>query len=176
MARKAALLLCLFVLALPAAGWAGNFGLGGGVRYNVMLGSLSGAEFDRNFLSYLFSAKYQMLNFLAVEATADYYPGSGDIDYIFRPTAAVILGNFINVGLGITTSYNKTGSGSEWSDPWFQLQAGVQIPIASYLWINADAYYLVQKINDVTIDSIVEKTKDFDSDSIIFGTRLHIRF
>ena len=169
MARKAALLLCLLVLALPAAGWAGNFGLGGGVRYNVMLGSLSGAEFDRNFLSYLLSAKYQMLNFLAVEATADYYPGNGDIDYIFRPTAAVILGNFINVGLGITSSYNN----SKWSDPWFQLQAGVQIPIASYLWINADAYYLVQKINDVNIGKEIE---NFDSDSIILGTRFHIRF
>ncbi|MCX6350145.1 MAG: hypothetical protein NTV79_11720, partial [Candidatus Aureabacteria bacterium] len=132
-----ALLLC--AVSLPARA-ENNFGVGGGVRYNVALQSLKNDDFkfDEDYLSYVLSMKYQFLSFLAAEVTGDYYPGSGDVDYTFRPSAAVLLGDFINVGVGITTPYLKPKSGSgEWGELYYQFQAGLQIPLSSALWINA---------------------------------------
>jgi hypothetical protein len=149
---------------------ANNVGLGGGVRYNVALQSLKNDDFkfDEDYLSYVLSLKYQFLPFLAVEATGDYYPGSGDVDYTFRPAASVILGDFINAGVGITKPYLKPQEGDgEWGDVYYQFQAGLQIPISDALWINADAYYFVQKFADI---------EDFDIDYLTFGARLHFRF
>lgn len=162
-----AAVMLAFVCPAPAEN---NFGLGGGVRYNVALQSLKNDDFkfDEDYLSYVLSLKYQLLPFLAAEATGDYYPGSGDVDYTFRPSAAVILGDFINVGVGITKPYLKPKSGSgEWGELYYQFQAGLQIPLSSALWINADAYYYVQKFKDI---------EDFKLDYLTFGARLHFRF
>ncbi len=162
--------ICLAVLFLvPVTGSARNLGIGGGLRYNVGIGSFSDIDFDRGYLSYLVSAKYQFPGLLAAEVTLDYYPGGKDVDYIIRPSAAVLLGDFINVGLGITSAYHKGGedSRSGWGDLGYQLQAGLQLPLTSRLWLNADAYYFLQDLKEI---------KDFKSDYITLGARLHVRF
>jgi len=163
----AAAVVLAFAGPVPAAN---NLGLGGGVRYNVALQSLKNDdfEFDEDYLSYVLSLKYQFLPFLAAEVTGDYYPGSGDVDYTFRPAASLLLGNFINAGVGITKPYLKPEDGDgEWGDVYYQFQAGLQIPLGDALWINADAYYFTQKFKDI---------EDFDIDYLTFGARLHFRF
>ncbi len=159
----------MLAVAFPARA-ANNFGLGGGARYNVALKSLKNDDFkfDEDYLSYVLSLKYQLLPFLAAEVTGDYYPGSGDVDYTFRPAASVLVGDFINAGVGITKPYLKPKEGGgEWGDLYYQFQAGLQIPLGEALWVNADAYYYVQKFDDI---------EDFDLDYLTFGARLHFRF
>ncbi|MCX6348861.1 MAG: hypothetical protein NTV79_05090, partial [Candidatus Aureabacteria bacterium] len=60
----------------------------------------------------------------------------------------------------------KDGDG-EWGELYYQFQAGLQIPLSSALWINADAYYFVQKFKEI---------EDFKLDYLTFGARLHFRF
>jgi len=150
-----------------------NFGIGAGAYYNKMLGDLDrdNFRFDEDYVSYLFSLKYQFLGILAVEGILDYYPGSGDLDYTLKPMGTAVLGNFINVGVGINKSYVKyeledEGKKSGWSDLTYHFKLGLQIPLGDTLWINADAYYFLDELKDI---------EDFDKDYITFGARVHFR-
>lgn len=162
------------ILIPPASAGEGAFGLGGGVYYNKMLGSLDDDKWDidDDYLSYVFSVKYQFGDWLGIEGMLDYYPGSKDIDYSLKPMATAVLGNFINAGVGINSTYikYKEGAGSsedEWSDMSYHYKAGIQIPLMDVLWLNVDAYYFVDQLKDI---------EDFDKDYISFGARLHFLF
>lgn len=167
-------LIVLLFLAGAFPVWAeNNFGIGGGVYYNKMLGDLDrdNFRFDEDYISYLFSMKYQFLGFLAVEGLLDYYPGSGDLDYTLKPMGTAVLGNFINVGVGINKSYVKyeledEGKKSGWSDLTYHFKLGLQIPLGDALWVNADVYYFLDELKDI---------EDFDKDYLTFGARIHFR-
>lgn len=166
----------LFVLAAPAPAQV-DFGIGAGVLYNKMLGSIdaSGWKIDKDYFSYLLSLKMQFLGFLGLEGVLNYYPGKDDIDYTVTPmgTATLnLLGDLINVGVGINSSYVKydspaAGSGDKWSDLTYHFKAGVQIPLGGLLWINGDVYYFVDQFKNI---------EDFDKDYLTFGARIHLRF
>ncbi|HPJ72599.1 MAG TPA: hypothetical protein PK636_07940, partial [bacterium] len=128
-------------LFLPVAGaWSQvEAGLGAGVFYNKMLGSIENDDWkiDEDYLSYLVSLRVQFLTFLGAEAILNYYPGSGSIDYQVTPMGTAILnllGDLVNVGVGINKTYIKYddplgGSDGEWSDLSYHFKAGVQLPL-----------------------------------------------
>lgn len=177
--KKIGVVLGLAVLltgavTFPSAAAEGTFGLGGGIYYNKMLGTIEKDKWDidDDYLSYVFSAKYQLGDWLGIEGLLDYYPGRKDIDYSFKPMATAVLGNFINAGVGINSTYIKYkkadgASKDEWADMTYHFKAGIQIPIIDIFWLNVDAYYFVDELKNI---------EDFDKDYISFGARLHYLF
>ena len=161
-------------LISPALAGVGTFGLGGGVYYNKMLGTIEKDKWDidDDYLSYVLSAKYQFGDWFGIEGLLDYYPGGKDIDYSIKPMATAVLGNFINAGVGINSTYIKYkevggSSKDKWTDMTYHFKAGIQFPILDIFWLNVDAYYFVDELKDI---------EDFDKDYISFGARLHYLF
>ncbi|MDP8214534.1 MAG: outer membrane beta-barrel protein [Candidatus Euphemobacter frigidus] len=169
-------LVILLAMTIPAMA---EFGIGGGVYYNRQLGDIKhDKDFDKDFISYVISLKYQFADILGLEANFDYYNGNDELDYTFRPMGTAVLSiplpilDLFNAGVGINSTYTKYkkaggGSKSEWSKISYHFKAGIQIPIASILWICGDCYYFVDNLKDI---------EDFDSDLLTFGTRALIRF
>lgn len=165
-------------LLLPAAVRA-EFGIGGGVFYNRQLGDIKDDDrFDKNFVSYMLTLKFQAANFLGLEGSIDYYNGSDAIDYTLRPMGTAVVSipipglDLFNAGVGINstyTKYKKDGGGStdDWSKLAYHFKAGIQIPIADLLWVCGDCYYFVDDLKDI---------EDFDSDLLTFGARAMLRF
>ncbi len=177
--KKLGIVLGLVVLVMGGLTSAvlaaeGTFGLGGGVYYNKMLGTIEKDKWDidDDYLSYVLSVKYQFGDWLGIEGLLDYYPGRKDIDYSLKPMATAVLGNFINAGVGINSTYIKYkevgGAGKDkWSDLSYHYKFGIQIPITDIFWLNVDAYYFVDELKNI---------QDFDKDYISFGARLHYLF
>jgi hypothetical protein len=161
-------------ISFSALAAEGTFGLGGGIYYNKMLGTLNkdNWDIDDDYFSYLLSLKYQYGEWFGIEGLLDYYPGRKDIDYSFKPMATAVLGNFINAGVGINSTYLKykdaSGAGRDrWTDLSYHYKIGMQIPIAEIFWLNIDAYYFADQLRDM---------ENFDKDYISFGARLHYLF
>jgi len=165
---------------LPAPGRA-EMGIGGGIFYNRQLGDIKDSDdwkFDKDFISYMVTLKYQVANVLGLEGSIDYYNGSGTIDYTLRPMGTAVLSiplpvlDLFNAGVGINSTYTKYkkdsgGSADDWSDLSYHFKAGIQLPIADLLWICGDCYYFVDDLKDI---------EDFDSDLLTFGARAMLRF
>lgn len=178
--RKILLIGLLSVACLLPTVARAELGIGGGVFYNRQLGKIRNEKnFDKDFISYMLTMKYQLIDMIGLEASLDYYNGSGDIDYTLRPMGTAVLSiplpilDLFNVGVGINTTYTrykKTGT-DDWTTDWSKLgyhfKAGIQIPIANLLWICGDCYYFVDDLRDI---------EDFDSDLLTFGARAMIRF
>lgn len=179
---KKILLVGLLVAAflLPAATRA-ELGIGGGIFYNRQLGDIKDSDdwkFNKDFVSYMVTLKYQVADFIGLEGSVDYYNGSGTIDYTLRPMGTAVVSiplpvfDLFNAGVGINstyTRYKKTGGGAtdDWSDLSYHFKAGIQIPIVDLLWICGDCYYFVDDLRDI---------EDFDSDLLTFGARAMLRF
>ncbi len=177
----------LLVVALGAAfllpgALRAEFGLGGGIFYNRQLGDIKDSDdwkFNKNFVSYMVTLKYQVANLLGLEGSVDYYSGSsGTIDYTLRPMGTAVLSipipglDIFNAGVGINSTYTKYkklagGSNDDWSKLSYHFKAGIQLPIADLLWINGDCYYFVDDLRDI---------EDFDSKLLTFGARAMLRF
>ncbi len=178
--KKAFLITILgAALLLPAPAGA-ELGLGGGIFYNRQLGDIKDSDdwkFDKDFVSYMVTLKFQFANFLGLEGSVDYYNGGGDIDYTLRPMGTAVVSipipglDLFNAGVGINSTYTKYqtagGSRDDWSDLAYHFKAGIQIPIADLLWVCGDCYYFVDELKDV---------EDFDSDLLTFGARAMLRF
>ncbi len=169
-----ALLLC-GAFILPAAARA-EWGIGGGIFYNRQLGNIKDSDdwnFNRDFVSYMVSLKYQAFPFLGFEGSLDYYNGSGTIDYTLRPmgtalaTVPLPILDLFNAGVGINSTYTRYNSSSDWSNISYHFKAGIQIPVAGLLWLQGDCYYFVDDLRDI---------EDFDSDLLVFGARAMLRF
>ena len=160
-----------------------EFGIGGGIYYNRQLGSIKDdSKWNDNFVSYVLALKYQFVDFLGVEGNLNYYPGTGNdyIDYTFTPMGTVVLSiplpilDLINAGVGINSTYSSVsstgkdlGAKDEWSDLAYHYKLGIQIPIASILWICGDCYYFVDNLKNI---------EDVKSDLLTFGARALFRF
>jgi len=163
---------------LPAAARA-ELGIGGGIFYNRQLGDIrKDDDFDKDFVSYMVTLKYQIADILGLEGSVDYYNGSGAIDYTLRPMGTAVLSiplpvlNLFNAGVGINSTYTKFkknggGSSDDWSKLSYHFKAGIQLPIADLIWICGDCYYFVDELKDI---------EDFDSDLLTFGARAMLRF
>jgi len=86
--------------------------------------------------------------------------------------ATAVLGNFINAGVGVNSTYIKYkevggSSKDKWTDMTYHFKAGIQFPILDIFWLNVDAYYFVDELKDI---------EDFNKDYISFGARLHYLF
>ena len=172
-------ILCAAFL-IPAAARA-ELGIGGGIFYNRQLGDIKDSDdwkFDKDFVSYMVSLKYQVGSILGLEGSVDYYNGSGTIDYTLRPMGTAVLSiplpvlDLFNAGVGINSTYTKYkeaggGSTDDWSKLSYHFKVGIQLPIASLLWICGDCYYFVDELKDI---------EDFDSDLLTFGARAMLRF
>ena len=162
--------LALFVIGPARA----ELGIGGGVYYNRQLGDIKDDDgFEKDFISYMLSVKYEPISLLAVEGSLDYYPGKDAIDYTVRPMATGLLQlSFLNAGVGINSTYTKYespsgGTDDKWSDLSYHFKAGIQLDFFDLLWICGDCYYFVDELKDV---------EDFDSDLLTFGARAFIVF
>lgn len=165
---------------LPSAGRA-ELGIGGGIFYNRQLGDIKDNDdwkFDKDFVSYMVTLKYQVADILGLEGSVDYYNGSGTIDYTLRPMGTAVLSiplpllDLFNAGVGINSTYTKYkkidgSSTDDWSKLGYHFKVGVQLPIAELLWICGDCYYFVDELKDI---------EDFDSDLLTFGARAMLRF
>ena len=178
---KRCIVVAVLGLALILPGLVrAELGIGGGIYDNRQLGDIKNdkvRDFDKDFLSYVLSVKYQFANVLGLEGNLDYYNGSGTIDYTLRPMGTAVVSiplpilDLFNAGMGINwtyTRFKKNGSTtSEWSDMSYHFKAGIQFPIEDLLWICGDCYYFVDELKEI---------EDFDSDLLTFGARAMIRF
>lgn len=171
------LTIFLGIISVPARA---EFGIGGGIAYNRQLGDLKDDKnWDKDFVSYVFSLKYQFVNILGLEANLDYYPGNGNdvVDYTLRPMGTAVLSiplpilDLFNAGVGINSTYTKfeddSGGKDDWSDLSYHYKVGIQLPLTDLLWICGDCYYFVDDLKDV---------EDLDSDLLTFGARALLRF
>ena len=169
-----------FVLGLVSVPAIAEFGIGGGISYNRQLGDLKDdKDWNKDYVSYVLSLKYQLADILGLEANLDYYPGSGNdvVDYTLRPMGTVVLSiplpifDLFNAGVGINSTYTnfKSGSGDkdDWSDLSYHYKIGIQFPLTGLFWICGDCYYFVDDLKNI---------EDFDSDLITFGARALLRF
>ncbi len=162
--------ILLVVLALCAAGasHAANSSLGAGVHYNVLSGDIDDKGLDSDYFSYVLSLRQRIRPNMRVEFAVDYYPGQNEIDRVIRPFAALVWGDLINFGAGVTRSYVKHETeGSEWSDISYQVQGGVQFPLGNNVDLNLDAFYFLQKFDEIW---------DMDLKNLTFAARLFFRF
>ncbi len=157
------------VLVMPGApARAQNSSFGAGVHYNVLSGDIDDTSFDSDYFSYVFSLRQRMRSNMSFEVSADYYPGRNEIDYVIRPFAALIWGDMINLGAGVTRSYvSHRTEGGEWSDISYLLQGGVQFPLGNGVSLNLDAFHFMQKYDDI---------KDIDLKNLTFAVRLFFTF
>ena len=177
--RKILLIGLLSVVCLLPTVARAELGIGGGIFYNRQLGKIrKEKDFDKDFVSYMLSVKYQVIDMIGLEGSLDYYNGNGKIDYTLRPMGTAVLSiplpilDLFNVGVGINTTYTRYkkengDSTSDWPKLGYHFKAGIQIPIANLIWICGDCYYFVDDLRDI---------EDFDSDLLTFGARAMIRF
>jgi hypothetical protein len=145
-----------------------NSSFGAGVHYNMPSGDISGTGFDSNYFSYVLSIRQRLKQNMSVEFSVDYYPGGNDIEQAVRPFAALIWGDLINFGAGVSRSYLKRAdSGGEWSSLSYQVQGGVRFPIRNGVNLNIDAFYFLQEFGEI---------KDIDLENLTLAARLFFRF
>ena len=171
-------MLCLLAALLQpqtgkAAGNANNKtqAVGLGARYQVENTYIENLPFDDGDLTYSISYEYhdragywQLMVGYAPDV------GEGDIiDYVITPQLNLIIQDRIFlVGAGVLTSYvQNSETGGDWTDVYWQVMLGLEIPIGSFA-LEAMAYYQFNKWDDMV--------SDFESDDLAYGGSLKYYF
>lgn len=165
---KHALLAIALVAAVSLAGIRdanAGFNIGGGLHYLYALGDIDEDNPDLNKNAFGIIGSVQFAGpMLKLEGNIEYifnYLGS-DLA-MWEPSAYVLLGGLIYGGAGIGVS--KLDEAENWSDPWYALRGGVNLPLGG---MGLDLYATYRFWSD---DDLEDLTGD-DLDSITFAAVL----
>jgi hypothetical protein len=154
------------MVAVVAASFATNanaISIGGGLHYLYAMGDIDTDNLDlsKNSFGLVGSAQWNG-PLLTVEGNVEYifdYMGTGE--GMWEPSAYALLGGLIYGGAGIGVG-NFDG---EWTDPWYALRGGVNLPLAA---MKLDLYATYRFWSD---DDLKNLTGD-DVDSLTFSAIL----
>ncbi len=150
-------------------------GVSAGVRQHVLHSVFEELPFEDGDLTYTLGYEYHDKNGywqLLVGYTPDLSNeelGIDDIavDYVITPQLNLIFqdGVFL-AGTGILGSYIETEEEGDWTDIYWQLMLGLEIPLGA-LSLEAMAYYPFESWGDID---------DFDFDDVEYGGSIKYRF
>ncbi len=163
--RKFALMTV--AIAVVTAGLSTNanagFNIGGGLHYLYAMGDIDTDNLDLSKNSFGVIGSVQRAGAMfTLEGNVEYifdYAGTGD--GMWEPSAYALLGSMIYGGAGIGIDQID----SEWTDPWYALRGGVNLPLGG---MGLDLYGTYRFWSD---DDLKNLTGD-DADSITFSAVL----
>jgi hypothetical protein len=164
--RRVSILVIAFV-AVATASWAPNanagFNLGAGVHYLRAMGDIDTNDPDLSKDSFGIVGSAQLdAGLITIEGNLEYiFNYIGTDEGMWEPSAYALIGGLIYGGAGIGTG-NFDG---EWTDPWYALRAGVNLPLGS---LGLDLYTTYRFWSD---DDLKNLTGD-DLDSLTFSAIL----
>ncbi|MBN2054139.1 hypothetical protein JW905_04415 [bacterium] len=172
-------LLCVFlgIVLLSVGVGAADYrhSLGFGAHYFKSLGDIKDEEgFDEDGLAYNVSYRVK-LGLLSIEGMLQLFPdGYYNAETAFSPKLFLLVGSNLYGGVGVFSNYVKwrenealgIESGSEWTDPAYQLRAGLELElIMDLLSIDINANYIFIEWNEV---------EEFNEDELQFGAGLRL--
>lgn len=82
---------------------------------------------------------------------AGYAPSVDDADYVITPQINLIIKDrFYRLGSGAVMSYVKRDGDRDWTDVYWQVLAGVSIPLGSRFSVDVYGHYVFEKWNEIT--------------------------
>lgn len=154
-----------------AAMAAGNQTVDAGARYHIQHSEFTDLPFGDGDLSYGIGYEISDENGM-LQAICGFTPEFGDredLDYGITPELNLLaLDRYVQGGLGILTTYTRNGNGDDdWMDMYWQWILGFNIPLASQLSLQANAYYVFESWS---------KLHKFDVSDVEFGGYLGYKF
>jgi len=161
--------LALVAASAMVAEAAPRHRLGAGVHYWRAIEDIDVDDVDRSGFSTVFSYQYRPAMLLRFGAEFEMLPkkfGGADTR-VYAPAAYVILGpRLVYAGLGIGSYY---ADGNFSSAPFYNLRAGVEIPVFIRTRIDINANYRFNNWNDI------KKVEDrINTDTVTLGVGLRI--
>ncbi len=164
--RKFSLLLVALVAVITASFATkanAGFNIGGGLHYLYALGDIdtNNPDLSKNAFGIIGSAQFAG-PMLKVEGNIEYiFNYLGTDESMLEPSAYVLLGGMIYGGAGIGISKLNVDEAS-WSDPWYALRGGVNLPLGA---MGLDLYATYRFWSDDDLEGL---TGD-DLDSLTFA-------
>jgi len=161
------LLAALLLLGVGSTHVLAQVSVGGGIHYLRNLGDITNdgsLDLSQNSIAIQASVK-PSFGLLAIDGQLGYifdYVGTGESAW--EPAVYGILGSFIYGGAGIGWQH-VSGDNSGWSDPFYALRGGVDLPLGG-LELDAYATWRFQGAGDF------EGLTDEDFDSLTFAALL----
>ena len=167
--RRAWVALALFgaLISLPAAAAEHRFGIG--VHYWDAIDDVIGDGFDidEDGVTGILSYQYRpggLLSFeLDLEIAPEGFGGSNDVT--FSPTAFVLFGKGLYVGVGIGLSFASDLQDNV-SDPFYAARVGFNFLLLPRISLDVNANYRADAFNELD---------DFDSDALTLGAIIRVR-
>ena len=141
--------------------------MGAGARYHKAQDTVVAAPFDNDVSYGVFYEYHEGETFWQLGVNYASSMGSNDVDYVLTPEINLIFADdFWLGGTGILSSYVSDETTSDWSDIYFQLILGFQIPVGN-MSLEVLGYYVFDDF-----DALGE----FDFDEIDIGVWLMYKF
>ena len=141
-----------------------------GVRQHVDHTTFDEYPFGEDDLSYGLAYEYHegpAYWQIAVLYADDVTGTTNDLDFVLTPQINIVLKDaFWRLGVGGLTSYTKGDDVDEWTDLYWQVMAGLGLPVFA-LDVDVMAYYPFESWGDIG---------DFDIDDVEFGGWISYEF
>ncbi len=151
----------------------GGFELGVGANYWYSLDDAidSDHEFDEDGLGWMISSRWMWTDYLGLgfefERSPDNYVALDD--YVYAPSAHLILGGGLYLGLGIGYNYYD---GDFYEDPFYNVRAGIKTRFVSPFIIDINLNYRTMSFDDAR-DVF---NHSLDTDTLTLGAAVRIDF
>ncbi len=168
---RAFLLTATAALALCTSAFAkSGFEIGIGANYWYSLDDAVDKSFDDNGLGYMISTRINIADYLSIGLELERSPDNFIAleKEMYAPSAHLILGDWIYVGLGAGTYYYD---GDFYDDYWYNLRAGIKLQLLPSIVLDINANYRMDSWKDMgTVKN------DIDTDNVIAGAAIRLAF
>ncbi|NQU40946.1 MAG: hypothetical protein HQ523_13425 [Lentisphaerae bacterium] len=160
-------LLLIFCAASVGAAPKSSSRVGGGVRYHTAQDTVVAAPFDNDVSYGLLYEYHEGETFWQLGVNYATSMGSNDVDSVITPEVNLVFADKLwRGGVGVLSSYIKDEVGSDWTDLYYQLILGLEIPVGK-MSLEVLAYYVFDDFNSI---------KEFNFNEIEVGAWLMYAF
>lgn len=147
--------------------------IGGGIHYWRTIDNIhDDTDFKEDGVAYMVSYQYAPWSLLKLELDGEIFPdGFGGSDTTaYAPQAFILLGSTIYVGAGVGITYSSELE-DDWSDPFYQLRAGLDLELLPQFHIDVNANYQFFDWKNAE-----ETFKGIDTDTVTLGAMARLAF
>ncbi len=158
------------VFAAPPAQAESTFEIGLGANYWYSIKDAVDKKFDEDGLGWMVSSRWMWTDYIGLGLEFERSPENFVAleDYIYAPSAHLIVGDFIYLGFGIGCYYYDDDF---YDEPWYNVRAGVKTKILSPLVLDFNVNYRAD-----SFDKIKDVADEADGETLTFGAAVRLYF
>lgn len=166
--------LAAALLALPARAAteqsSGGFELGIGANYWYSVKDAVNEKFDEDGLGWMISSRWMWTDYIGLGFELERSPKNfvAVEDYMYAPSAHLIVGKGLYLGFGVGCYYYD---GDFYDDAWYNIRVGVKAEIVDPLLIDINVNYRADSFKEV--GDVVDEA---DGETLTLGAALRINF